>query len=137
MTRTNKTIQYSSAPYGFIATIPAGTPVDPADNLPGSGKFWACAWEEMDDQAVAWHRNYGFLVKASDVEEVADPDVCPTCGAEDCDGDCERTEPDDSMDGDAETALASAGMGTDESYGGGKHDWESWQGDYDGSVGCD
>lgn len=32
---------------------------------------------------------------------------------------------DDSMDGDHESALASAGFGTDEDYGGGAHDWES------------
>ena len=31
-------------------------------------------------------------------------------------------EPDDSMDGDAESALASAGFGTDEDYGGGTHE---------------
>jgi hypothetical protein len=32
---------------------------------------------------------------------------------------------DDGMDGDHESALASAGFGTDEDYGGGTHDWES------------
>lgn len=30
---------------------------------------------------------------------------------------------DDSMDGDHASALASAGWGTDEDYGGGEHDW--------------
>jgi rhodanese-related sulfurtransferase len=29
------------------------------------------------------------------------------------------------MDGDHASALASAGFGTDEDYGGGTHDWES------------
>jgi len=33
-------------------------------------------------------------------------------------------EPDESMDGDFDSAMASAGMGTDEDYGGGTHDWE-------------
>lgn len=37
---------------------------------------------------------------------------------------------------DADT-LKSAGMGTDEDYGGGDNEWERWQGDSDGSVGCD
>jgi hypothetical protein len=36
---------------------------------------------------------------------------------------------DESMDGDHESALASAGFGTDEDYGGGTHDWEDG-GDY-------
>lgn len=34
-------------------------------------------------------------------------------------------EPDESMDGDHESALASAGFGTDEDYGGGTHEWEN------------
>ena len=135
MTRTNKLIDYHSAPYGFIATIPAGTPVDPADNLPGTGKFWACAWEEMDDQAAAWHRNYGFLIKPADVETVDDP--CPICGDSDCDGSCDHgpgDEPSDIPDNEADAmTLASAGQGTDEDY----RRFEEWQGDSDGSVGCD
>lgn len=32
--------------------------------------------------------------------------------------------PGEDMDGDATSALASAGFGTDEDYGGGTHDWE-------------
>ena len=136
MNITNKTIEYHSEPHGFIATIPAGTRVDPADNLPGNQiRFWARAWESIDDTAASWHRNYGFLIQAADVDVDVD---CPVCGCSDCDGTCEESsEPDDSMDGDAVSALASAGIGTDEDYGGGEHDWESWQGDSDGSVGCD
>jgi hypothetical protein len=36
----------------------------------------------------------------------------------------EDFEPNESMDGDFDSAMASAGMGTDEDYGGGTHDWE-------------
>jgi len=47
-------------------------------------------------------------------ENEANPSVCPTCGDENCDGRCE--EPNESMDGDAASALASAGFGTYEDY---------------------
>lgn len=41
------------------------------------------------------------------------------CERDDMDGDeCESDDMDDSMDGDAGSALASAGFGTDEDYGG-------------------
>jgi hypothetical protein len=36
----------------------------------------------------------------------------------------EMPEDDCPLDGDAESALASAGFGTDEDYGGFTHDWE-------------
>jgi len=39
------------------------------------------------------------------------------CDCGDCDVCGHRTEPDDSMDGDFDSAMASAGMGTDEDYG--------------------
>ncbi len=61
-----------------------------------------------------------------------DLNTCPDCGEAECCceqgeecgcmcDDCElcyppETEPDDSMDGDAASALASAGFGTDEDY---------------------
>lgn len=54
------------------------------------------------------------------VPESEVPEFCPSCGApvgaagDDDDGD----RYDDSMDGDAESALASCGWGTDEDYGG-------------------
>ena len=57
-------------------------------------------------------------------EEDEEDEGCPECGDLDCDGECmedtddEVYEPDDSMDGDHETGLASAGFGTDEDYGG-------------------
>lgn len=44
----------------------------------------------------------------ADFEEFED-----CCGEDDC-----------PLDGDAESALASAGFGTDEDYGGFTHDWE-------------
>ncbi len=50
---------------------------------------------------------------------------CPICGEAKCDGGCDHGPdtdgPDDSMDGDHASALASAGFGTDEDYGGGSH----------------
>jgi transcription elongation factor Elf1 len=49
---------------------------------------------------------------------------CPSCGEAFNWPVEEQHEPDDSMDGDAASALASAGLGTDEDYGGGTHDWE-------------
>ena len=58
-------------------------------------------------------------------------DTEPLEEEEDC-GD----DPDDSMDGDAESALASAGHGMDEDYNFNAQ-FEEWQGDSDGSVGCD
>jgi hypothetical protein len=51
---------------------------------------------------------------------------CPYCGIPGCLGGCEddyRDEPDESMDGDFDSAMASAGFGTDEDYG--------YYGDYD------
>jgi len=55
-----------------------------------------------------------------DETEGDDDGCCPECGDPDCCGECmdEDNEPDDSMDGDHETGLASAGFGTDEDYGG-------------------
>ena len=51
----------------------------------------------------------GFQVSMSDYADNMDIEVCEE---DDMDG-----EYDDSMDGDAESALASAGWGTDEDYG--------------------
>jgi hypothetical protein len=44
---------------------------------------------------------------------------CPYCGEPECFGRCEEDfvdEPDESMDGDFDSAMASAGHGTDEDY---------------------
>lgn len=61
-----------------------------------------------------------------------DCDYCNGMGCEDCqdededDTECLDSEDyDDSMDGDHESGLASAGWGTDESYGGG-NDYDPW-----------
>jgi hypothetical protein len=55
---------------------------------------------------------------------VEDSDACEECGCNPCECDDESPEPDDSMDGDHDSAMASAGFGTDEDYGGDSHDWE-------------
>lgn len=65
--RTKSQIEYQAAPYGRIATIPAGTPVIPATNLPQGG-FWVEPWEGMTDRAESWGRNYGFHVASDEVE---------------------------------------------------------------------
>lgn len=64
--RTRETIEYHAAPYGKVATIPAGTPVIPADNLPDGG-WWAEPWEGMSEAEESWERNYGFLLDDSEV----------------------------------------------------------------------
>lgn len=68
---TNRPIEYRAAPYGTICTIPQGTSVIPATNLPEGDKFWAEPWEGMDDQVDAWFRTYGFLIDSDDVELTA------------------------------------------------------------------
>jgi hypothetical protein len=65
--RTKSQIEYKAAPYGRIATIPAGAQVIPATNLPQGG-FWVEAWEGMTDKAESWGRNYGFHVTSDEVE---------------------------------------------------------------------
>ena len=68
--RTQKTIVYTSQPYGVIATIPKGTKLVPASNLPPDHKYmkyWAQPWRGMTDQAKAWGRNYGFLIMSDDL----------------------------------------------------------------------
>ena len=65
--RTKEEINYRSMSYGHIATIPAKTPVTPANNLPEGG-FWVDNWEGMSDKAESWGRNYGFHVTAEEVE---------------------------------------------------------------------
>lgn len=61
-------VEYSCAPYGKIATIPAGTRCDPARNLPaenGIRKYWARGWRGMSAEEKSWQRNYGFLITVS------------------------------------------------------------------------
>jgi len=106
MLMTNKEIPYQVASYGTVAVIPAGTRCEPALNLPclpnGNGRFWACPWEGMSDRAESWQRNYGFLIEYEDITDTT----------------LDQSEPNDDMDGDHGSALASAGFGTDEDYGG-------------------
>ena len=62
------------------------------------------------------------------IEEVKNPN-CAVCHEllENCTcGDEVDSEPNDNMDGDATSALASAGFGTDEDY---QHGDEGWGGD--------
>ncbi|TVS08234.1 MAG: hypothetical protein EA417_23160 [Gammaproteobacteria bacterium] len=63
---TVRDIEYSASPYGHIATIPAGTKVERAHNLPGN-HFWALPWKGMTRKAYDWFKGYGFLLEASDV----------------------------------------------------------------------
>jgi len=65
---TNHPIEYRAAPYGRITTIPKGTPVIPATNLPDRDKYWSEPWDGMDQSAESWFRNYGFLIDGSHVE---------------------------------------------------------------------
>lgn len=66
---TRSTIEYRAAPYGYITTIPKGTSVIPASNLPATpARFWAEPWEGMSEDAEGWERNYGFLIEADQVE---------------------------------------------------------------------
>ena len=66
--KTKKETEYRVMPYGKVATIPAGTPVVPAANLPDGG-YWVLPWSEMDEATKSWHQNYGFRVTADEVTE--------------------------------------------------------------------
>jgi len=71
MRATAREIDYRVAPYGHIATIPKGTPVAEATNLPPEKKrYWCEPWEGMTEQEESWERNYGFLIEEDEVEEV-------------------------------------------------------------------
>lgn len=65
--KTKDDIEYEAAPYRLKFTIPAGTKVTPADNLPDYGLWWAEPWEDMDERAASWQRCYGFLLTAEQV----------------------------------------------------------------------
>ena len=65
--KTRAEIEYKVMPYGLIATIPEGTPVYPANNLPEKGKFQVCKWANMTDEAESWLMNYGFLLSIDEV----------------------------------------------------------------------
>ena len=62
-------VEYKSAPYGKVATIPAGTKCRLATNLPAEDglRYWALPWEGMTERERSWHRNYGFLLAVEDI----------------------------------------------------------------------
>ncbi len=66
--KTKKEIEYRAFPYGWIATIPAGTPVVPADNL-SIGGYWVKPWSGMDEATKCWNREYGFHVTPEQVTD--------------------------------------------------------------------
>lgn len=74
---TRAAIDYGAAPYGHIATIPAGTPVRPASNVPqdGAPRYWCEPWPGIGERADSWQRNHGFLIEADQVEEVKNDDT--------------------------------------------------------------
>lgn len=66
--------RYEAAPYGYVATIPKGTPVVEARNLPkvnGESQWWVTNWDgiENDPKAESWGRTYGFLLSPEEVED--------------------------------------------------------------------
>jgi len=65
--KTKKEIKYPAAWVGYI-TIPKGTPVILATNLPYKA-YWCEPWEGMTDEQESWQRNYGFLIQPYEVEK--------------------------------------------------------------------
>lgn len=70
MLKTKRDIEYRAAPYpGVIATIPKGTWVYLASNLPHPPwAYWAQEWDDMSEQAQSWMETYGFLIEEEDIE---------------------------------------------------------------------
>jgi len=66
--KTPKDIFYCASPYGYISTIPAGTTLTPATNLPEGG-YWVDDWEGMTDQEKSWGHNYGFHLTNEELTE--------------------------------------------------------------------
>jgi hypothetical protein len=65
--KTKYKIVYNSMPYGAIATIPKGTLVIPATNLPHRG-YWVENWKGMTGTQKSWSENYGYHVTDAEVE---------------------------------------------------------------------
>ena len=66
--KTKRDIQYYSN-MGYVCTIPKGTPVKQARNLPDDMfAFWCEKWDDMNEIAESYYRNYGFLLYANEVE---------------------------------------------------------------------
>ena len=70
--KTIKPIEYKAVPYGHIATIPAGTTVTRARNLPASEgvQYWSKGWRGMTQREHSWQRNYGFLLTTKEVKGI-------------------------------------------------------------------
>jgi len=69
--KTVKDIVYKENPYGYIATIPAGTTVVRANNLPKDThprSYWCKGWRGMSQQARGWKNSYGFLLTYEEVK---------------------------------------------------------------------
>jgi len=63
--KTREPIRYILAT-GKRITIPAGTPVEYASNLPQGG-WWAKAWAGMTEDEVSHLRNYGYWMSDDEV----------------------------------------------------------------------
>ena len=50
-------------------TIPAGTPVVPASNLPGDRYFAELDPAEYGEDVISWSGTYGFIYEAEEVEQ--------------------------------------------------------------------
>jgi len=68
-TVTSREIRYKPAGTLLDFTIPKGTPVIPAVNLPGL-KWWARPWEGAGEGAVRYAECPGFLIQNDEVVEV-------------------------------------------------------------------
>lgn len=66
--KTARPIEYMLPFTGPTITIPAGTLVVPADNLPDGG-YWAESWKGMTDAEEGHARNYGFHIRDDEVTE--------------------------------------------------------------------
>jgi len=68
--KTNKSIEYQEAPYGKVGSIPKGTEVTLATNLPNhqnNPRYWAKSWKGMSEKEKSWKQSYGFLIEKKDV----------------------------------------------------------------------
>ena len=69
--KTKRDIEYRLPFSGHTFTIPKGTAVIAADNLPQPNAadiaYWCKPWRGMTDTAKAHERTYGFGVSANDV----------------------------------------------------------------------
>lgn len=89
--QTKNNIEYRLG-HGPLVVIPAGTEVEPANNLPQPNEFgiefWVDPWDNMSPEAESWMRTYGFGVARDQVEKdeadwVFDNEVCPSSLTED------------------------------------------------------